>query len=426
MILSKQLDSQGIDMNLFSHSLINKIKILGFILVFLMLFILLIAYEAKIFNIKKSYVHHAIQISQLLTQKSDKLHIYLQTNSIKTKTTATIIQSLRQTKPLISDILIRKTFAKSGIQLYKNSDSVFFLIQDQNRTLFFESKRNLITTVLLPISLFTLLFFLIIFGIYYYIKSAFSPLVRLQKNIEHFSKAQEIDIEYENANDEIANIANAFYSALEHNKKLKLQKDMYICMVMHEISTPLTKAKFITHFMQNQQEKEKLNALFNSIQDELDKLHEFESISTKISNMHMSHFSINALLEDVCDVLLLDEKEITIIGEEIEQKFDYNLFIVAVKNLIDNAIKYSHNSHVTVHIHKKFIEIKNNSINEEALNIQKLLKPFKQGNECSSGMGLGLFLIDEIITKHNFGLDYSFSDGSHIFRISFYPEHSSL
>ena len=406
-------------MTLFSNSLISKIKILGLILLILMLFILFIAYKTSELNYKKTYLHHAIKISELLNKNSSKLSTYLLDNDIKKTSYKEINKFIKLSKPLITDRLIREAFSKSGIKIYQNNNNVAFVLKSKNTTFYFLNHSNFISGVVLPIMLSAILFFLIMYGIYYYIKSSFSPLVRLEKSIRHFSRAEDVDIKYENANDEIANIANAFYSAIEHNKELKAQKDMYICMVMHEISTPLTKAKFITHFMQSKQDKDKLNALFDSMQYELDKVYEFERISTQISTIKVSLYSINILVEDVCDVLLLDKHSINIDEISVEKKFDYNLFIVAIKNLIDNAIKYSKDSKVNVLINNDYLEIKNLSINNEVLDIKKLLKPFKQGNECNNGMGLGLFLVNEIITKHHFNLDYSFINNHHIFKVSF-------
>lgn len=406
-------------MNLFSNSLINKIKFLGFILVLLILFILFIAYKTSTLNTKKTYIHHAIKISELLNTSNSELNEYLINHNIKTSKYEDISKLIRSSKSLITDSLIRKTFSESGIKLYKKNNHVLFVLKNRKETLYFQSSSSFLSTTILPIILSAILLFLIMYGIYHYIKNAFSPLIRLEKNIKHFYKAEDIDIKYENANDEIANIANAFYSAIEHNKKLKAQKDMYICMVMHEISTPLTKAKFITHFMKDKEEKEKLNALFDSMQYELDKVYEFERINTKISAMKISIFSINSLIEDVCDVLLLDKNSIEIKEESVEKSFDYNLFIVAIKNLVDNALKYSPNSKVQIVINNTYLEIKNLSLNEESLNIKQLLKPFKQDSECNNGMGLGLFLTNEIISKHDFKLTYTFSYNYHIFRINF-------
>ncbi|MDF1882844.1 HAMP domain-containing histidine kinase [Sulfurimonas sp. SAG-AH-194-C21] len=408
-------------MNPFSPSLINKIKFLGFILALLMLLILFIAYGMSILYTKKNSLHDAIQISSLLNSNTSKLNKYLQQNSINTLTSVDFNLQMSKAEPLITDSLIRKLFEDASIELFTTKNRTLFLLKNENEIYYFQSSNNFLSSRLFPITILATLFFIILFGIYYYITSAFKPLVRLNDNIDHFLKFEEIQISYESATDEIANVANAFYNAIEYNKKLKLQKDMYICSIMHEISTPLTKAKFITYFMENEQDKNKLNALFNSMQEELDKIHELESINTKLSTLKLDNYSLNRLVEDICDVLLLEEKNIEIIQEDVENKFDYSLFIIAIKNLIDNAVKYSKDAKVIITIKPNYIEIKNLATDENSsLDMNRALKPFKRGEECSSGMGLGLFLVNEIITRHNFTLEYNFSDTYHIFKVNFY------
>ena len=124
-------------------------------------------------------------------------------------------------------------------------------------------------------------------------------------------------------------------------------------------------------------------------------------------------------MADVCDVLLLEEKELSIDEEDVIKTFDYSLLIVAVKNLVDNALKYSKDAKVNIKISSEYLEIKNLGMHNTPLDINKLLEPFKQEDESSGGMGLGLYLIHEIIHKHHFKLEYTFLDRHHLFRIVF-------
>jgi len=359
-------------------------------------------------------------MSELLTRDPSELADYLKLKKIEPIHRKNAVRAIKTADSLIRDPLIRQVARQSGIELYVSNNHVLFVIQKKEKTRYFKSKNSLLLTQIISLGLYAFVLFLLLYGIYHYIKNSLSPLVRLNKNIDNFSKGKEIEINYEEADDEIANVANAFYSAIEHNKKLRSQRDMYIRTIMHEIKTPLTKAKFITHFMSDEQEeKARLDALFDSMQEELDKLHEFESINTKISKLKAEPYSLNRLVADVCDVLLLEEKEVRIDEEDVIKTFDYSLLIVAVKNLVDNALKYSKDAKVNIKISSEYLEIKNLGMHKTPLDINKLLEPFKQGDESSGGMGLGLYLIHEIIHKHHFKLEYAFLDRQHLFRIVF-------
>jgi len=406
-------------MNPFKYSLINKIQFLGLILALLMMFVLFLAYQATMFYNKKEQVHHAIKVYNLLSNDENKLQDYLDEYGIVVLEDKNIIKKIKTGKNLITDLLIQSVMKQTGIELFVYQNHIFFSLKIKKKMSYFISKKSSVSTTIFQLILYGVLLFLLLYGIYYYIKNALSPLVRLNRNIEKFSKAEDIDINYESANDEIANVANAFYSAIECNEKLKSQRDMFIRTIMHEVNTSITKAKFITHFMNaEQEEKGKLDSLINSMQEELDKLHEFESVNTKILVMDMNAYSLNTLIADVCDVLLLDE-EVDIDEDEVIKVFDYTLFMVAIKNLIDNAIKYSKDHQVKVVLRPEYIEVKNLTATKRPLEIDGLIKPFKQENESSSGMGLGLYLINEIVNKHNYKLEYSFADNYHIFRVVF-------
>lgn len=418
---SKPYAFQGTNMNPFKHSLIHKIQFLGFIVSILIVFILFVTYQAtKVFD-RKQQVHTAIEVSNLLKKNRQALPAYLNEHAIKAVDHTEVQKELETAKVLIEDNLILSIIHAAGINLYLSDAHIIFVLKEKHETLYFSSNRSLTSSTFIKLGIYAVLLFLFLYGIYYYIKSALSPLIRLNKNIEKFSKSEDIEISYERANDEIAKVANAFYSALEYNKKLKLQRDMFVRTIMHEVKTSLTKARFITHFMKEGEEgKEKLNALIFAMQDELDKLHEFENVNTKILEMTLGSYSMNALLDDVCDVLVLEEKEIDIKAEEdVFLQVDYALFIVAIKNLVDNATKYAKDKHVQMYLNADYIEIKNLSINNKALELSKLLQPFKQEDENSSGMGLGLYLIHEIIHKHEFKLEYSLINEYHSFKIIF-------
>ncbi|MDF1880777.1 HAMP domain-containing histidine kinase [Sulfurimonas sp. MAG313] len=407
-------------MNPFKYSLISKIRFLGWILALLIIFILFLSYQATMFYARKEQVHHAIKVSNLLIKNETKLESYLIQNNIEKIKKQDALKQMLRAKRLVKDPLIRSVIKNSGIELFVCNKHIFFVITHENIQSYYRTNKSLVSTIILPLSLYAGLLFLLLYGIYFFIKNALSPLLRLNENIQKFSKGEDVEINYEQANDEIANVANAFYSAVEHNKKLRSQRDMYIRTIMHEIKTPLTKAKFITHFMKDEQEeKNKLDALFDSMQDELDKLHEFESVNTKILKIKLAPYSLNALVADVCDVLLLEDNEVEIDEVEVSLTFDYNLLIVALKNLIDNALKYSKDTKVKIIIRSDYLEIQNLSLQDKSLDVKTLFEPFKQEDTSSLGMGLGLYLINEILNKHQFTLLYRYVDKYHVFRLVF-------
>lgn len=95
---------------------------------------------------------------------------------------------------------------------------------------------------------------------------------------------------------------------------------------------------------------------------------------------------------------------------------DFDLFAIAVKNLLDNAFKYS-NAKPTVLILSHSIEICSigDPLPQEN---RKFDKPFNRAYEDSSaGLGLGLYITYSIFQKHGFKLEYHYASGLNCFRI---------
>ena len=98
---------------------------------------------------------------------------------------------------------------------------------------------------------------------------------------------------------------------------------------------------------------------------------------------------------------------------------DFELFSIAIKNIIDNAIKYG--------IEKPNIIIKDDNliISSSGEKLSKTLdeykKPFnKEFENSKSGLGLGLYIVQNILKAHSLVVEYIYHNGNNIFKIQFY------
>ena len=89
---------------------------------------------------------------------------------------------------------------------------------------------------------------------------------------------------------------------------------------------------------------------------------------------------------------------------------------MVIKNLIDNALKYSNDS-------KIIIKQKENSLlfisNGDKLSksIEEYFKPFhNETNNKNHGMGLGLYIVKSVLDLHGFIFDYSYENSKNTFK----------
>jgi two-component system OmpR family sensor kinase len=99
---------------------------------------------------------------------------------------------------------------------------------------------------------------------------------------------------------------------------------------------------------------------------------------------------------------------------------DFDLFAYALKNLIDNAVKYASQRPVSIGFEAGCLIIANagEPFKEEYTHY---LKAYQRdlSQHSLEGMGLGLYIVNEIVTRHGYALRYAYEEGRHIFKICF-------
>ena len=98
---------------------------------------------------------------------------------------------------------------------------------------------------------------------------------------------------------------------------------------------------------------------------------------------------------------------------------DFEIFSIALKNLLDNALRYKTNDTVEIFVKEDSLLIKNKG---EALkrDFEFYLTPFSREYESiDKGLGLGLYITNNVIQSHGFKLYYSYSSNYHLFKIQF-------
>ena len=97
---------------------------------------------------------------------------------------------------------------------------------------------------------------------------------------------------------------------------------------------------------------------------------------------------------------------------------DFELYATGVKNLIDNALKYSSDK-VVVTIDKSALYISSvgDELEPERLEFDRAFN--RRVETSNSGLGLGLYIANQIFKKHGHTLKYKHEDGKNIFIICF-------
>lgn len=200
---------------------------------------------------------------------------------------------------------------------------------------------------------------------------------------------------------------------------LQKQGTLFMRNIMHELKTPITKAKLVTDTLEDNKRKEILQKAFYRIEYLLGEFSRIEELTSGKIQLNKKDFIIEELVNQAIDILLLDNKKLNITMNKKQVNVDFKLFSVALKNLIDNAVKHSIHGTPELLVTNTSITIINKGKKLEK-NINEYFKPFNRDYESiEQGLGLGLYITNSIVKIHGFKLKHKYTNESHFFSIEF-------
>ncbi len=265
--------------------------------------------------------------------------------------------------------------------------------------------------VLFSIDILLLWFFM-------FIEKKLKPLISLKKDMKNLSNGNLQISTKTDGKDEISQVAKEFDIALKQLKELRDSRNLFLRNIMHEFKTPITKGRLITDIYEDSERKFILIRVFQRLEYLLSEFAKIEELTSGKITLDKRKYYVVDLIEQAFDILLLEEDVIEVeYSHELKIEVDFELFSIALKNLIDNAIKYKTEQKPKIIINENSIQIINKG-KELSKDIKEYFKPFNHDYEtATSGLGLGLYISNNIIKIHKFELNYIYEDSYHNFFI---------
>jgi len=405
-----------------NNSIIVSTKIFSFIAAILLLSTTVLAIYATIYKDKNNEVHRAVMLYDKLFMEhpsKDDFQKYLKKHTLTPVTGETIENVKKFGKPLIEDELLRRTLQSGKINIYIYNGHYYYAYEMHD--MYYYRSDEPMTPFKLYISLVAVLLLFLFIMFYRYMTQGIKPLEKLHKNIKDFSLGKkDIDTRVDGT-DEVAQVANSFHEAVKKIEALEKSRSLFMRNVMHELKTPITKGKIMTVLLEiDDKEKEQLNELFEQMQAHLNNLALVESLTAKSLELDKKSYALIDLIEQATDMLDTDEDELNIYIKDETIYVDFNLFSFAIKNLIDNAMKYASSLPVIIKYENDCLNVINRG-KELKGDFNSYLKAFARDSTYSNieGMGLGLHITNEIVQIHGYKFVYKYKDGLHYFSICF-------
>jgi signal transduction histidine kinase len=196
------------------------------------------------------------------------------------------------------------------------------------------------------------------------------------------------------------------------------QKDDIISAISHEFKNPIAvvngysqtllddtdinpniRKKFLQKIHKN---GAKLSSLIDTLRLSIKLDSEQQKIQTKTCNLY-------ELVKEATENIKINyqNRETIIIGEHnLKIQVDETLFGIVIANLLENAYKYSEDE-VHINITKKYFEVIDTGVGIAKKDLENITKKFYRANsnKWNNSLGLGLFLVNNIVNLHGFKLE---------------------
>jgi two-component system, OmpR family, sensor kinase len=291
-------------------------------------------------------------------------------------------------------------------------DEVVFFDRSQTENIW---QKGFLNFFLIADIIILILMFVIILGI-------LRPLRSISRGIEKFGSG---DYKYRlesfnKSSDEISKLKTQFNTMAQNIETLITSREQFMADISHELRTPIAQAKLSLEMIEHSRYKQSLTKSIEQIDILTHELLGIERLRSGNFELKKQKISISQVLIETLSRIFADEDEITIEQEETFEIYaDIDYLSMAIKNLIDNALKYKTHGAVYIAVKKNVLEIRNFSppLSKE---LTYYIQPFTREEQQSvAGYGLGLNIVSRILSYHGFRLGYDYRDGQSVFIINF-------
>jgi two-component system OmpR family sensor kinase len=258
---------------------------------------------------------------------------------------------------------------------------------------------------------YSTIFFIISFS-FILVLQKLRPLIRLRKKIELYGEGN-MNISFATKNeDEIGAVANAIEKSRQKINTMLESRTLFLRNLMHELKTPIAKGTIATQMLSSPKQKERFTSIFKRLETLVNEFAMIEEVTSLDDKKDFKDYRLLDVIDGAIDMAMVERKCVTIknIDGTIKVHVNYRLYTTAIKNMIDNAMKYSSDHHITIIMREGELCFESRG---ECLKypLQYYIEPFTKENPSKNSFGLGLYLVDSILKAHGQVLAHEYENG---------------
>ena len=237
------------------------------------------------------------------------------------------------------------------------------------------------------------------------------PLIRLRKKIALFGNGN-MNISFATKNcDEIGLVSNELEATRRKISTLLEARTLFLRNLMHELKTPIAKGTIATQMLDSQKQRDRFSSIFSRLEALVTEFALIEEVTSLEDKSEFSEYRVVDIIDGAIDMAMVERSCVTIaVDGDAKINVNYRLYTTAMKNMIDNAMKYSTDKHI------KIVTL-NGELSFESLGkrlahpLNYYIEPFTKDNPSKNSFGLGLYLVDSILKAHSQVLAYEYENG---------------
>ena len=180
---------------------------------------------------------------------------------------------------------------------------------------------------------------------------------------------------------------------------------------MHELKTPIAKGTIATQMLSSEKQRKRFESIFHRLESLVTEFAMIEEVTSLDYRRDFSEYRIVDIVDGAIDMAMVESDSVTVkVDGDAKIYANYRLYTTAIKNMIDNAMKYATDAHITIVYRDK--ELCFESLGERLKHpLSYYIEPFTKDNPSKNSFGLGLYLVDSILKAHSQVLAYEYEKG---------------
>ncbi len=237
------------------------------------------------------------------------------------------------------------------------------------------------------------------------------PLIKLRRKVALFGTG-DLNVSFKtNSSDEIGLVSNNLELAREKIKNLLESRTLFLRNIMHELKTPIAKGTIATQMLDTQKQRDRFSSIFSRLEALVTEFAMIEEVTSVSSKDDFKEYRLVDIIDGAIDMAMVERANVSVvIGGDAKITANYRLYTTAIKNMIDNAMKYSPDSHIGILMinGELCFESRGECL---AHPLQYYIEPFTKDNPSKNSFGLGLYLVDSILKAHDQVLAHEYVSG---------------